>query len=191
MNNPSEQTPATESANPNLKWYMITARSNFENKAKAAVLASIKKLGKESLFGQIIVPEVAQTVVVKGVKKTKMHRLYPNYFLIQMVVSDEAIVLVKNSSYVTGFVGDLKKLTPLSEADLQKILGQMQNKANLVPASNLFKIGEPVRIIEGPFNNFNGIVDDIKKEKLKVVVRVSIFGRETPVDLDFHQVSKG
>lgn len=173
-----------------MKWYMITTIGKLENKAKESIEQSIRKQKKEALFGEILVPEIDETKVVKGVKVTKKIALYPNYILVQMVPTDESMMIVKGAKHVVGFVGGTKVPVPLTEAEIEKIKNLITGTVAKVAAKEVFVPGENVKIEAGPFSGFEGVVEDTKPEKAKVVVNVSIFGRPTPVELDYNQVTK-
>lgn len=176
-------------SNENLKWFMVKSKSSFEVKAKEAIEGAIKKHKKEAFFGQILVPQTEETTIVKGVKKTKKSALFSSYLLVQMVMNNETQTLVRNATHVAGFVGDSKNPVPLSEKEVTQILDQVNGQKKVAP-TQIFEVGQLVTITDGPFNTFQGKVNDVHPEKSRVSVLVSVFGRETPVELGFNQVSK-
>lgn len=173
-----------------MAWYVVHTYSGFENKAKLALEERIKSLKKEPFFAEIIVPEENVVELVKGQKKTTKRRFFPGYILVKMILTDETWHIVKETPKITGFVGDKVKPVPVPETEVQKMTnriaeGQMKPKHKIS-----FSEGENVRVIDGPFSNFSGIVEDVNQDKGKLKVLVSIFGRSTPVELDFIQVEK-
>lgn len=176
--------------NPNLKWFMVSTKAKLEMKAKESIEKAITKDKKENLFGQILVPQIEETVVVKGQKKTKKVARYPNYILVQLDPTNEALNLVKKAQHVNGFVGDGQKPKPLSDSEIKGILDVVNNTATKTTPSMTFHEGEDVKIINGPFKDFEGVVGTIKPEKLKLTVLVTVFGRSTPVELGYEEVVK-
>jgi transcriptional antiterminator NusG len=173
-----------------MSWYVVHTYSGYENKAKLALEERIKAAKKSDFFGEIIVPEENVVELVKGQKKTTKRRFFPGYILVKMVLTDETWHIVKNTPKITGFVGDKLKPVPVPESDVQKMTNRIaEGQAKPRPKIS-FNEGESVRVIDGPFSNFNGVVEDVNPDKGKVKVLVSIFGRSTPVELDFIQVEK-
>ena len=173
-----------------LKWYIVHTYSGFENRVRLALQEKIKSLGKEEVFSQIIVPTEQVVELVKGKKKTSSRKFYPGYILVQMVLTDETWHLVQDVDKVTGFLGGKMKPVPISEEEAQRILTRMEDGREKPKPKFYFEEGDEIRVIDGPFNNFNGIVDEVKPDKAKLRVLISIFGRSTPVELDFVQVTK-
>jgi len=155
-----------------------------------ALQEKIKSLGKEEFFGQIIVPTEQVVELVKGKKKTSSRKFYPGYIMVQMALTDETWHIVQDTEKVTGFLGGKMKPVPISEEEAQKILTRMEDGRERPKPKFLFEEGDEVRVIDGPFNNFNGLVEEVKPDKAKLKVLISIFGRSTPVELDFVQVTK-
>jgi len=155
-----------------------------------ALQEKIKSLGKEEFFGQIIVPTEQVVELVKGKKKTSSRKFYPGYIMVQMALTDETWHIVQDTEKVTGFLGGKMKPVPISEEEAQKILTRMEDGQERPKPKFLFEEGDEVRVIDGPFNNFNGLVEEVKPDKAKLKVLISIFGRSTPVELDFVQVTK-
>lgn len=173
----------------NMKWYIVNTLSGGESVAKASIEenARIKKV--EEAFGQILIPQENVVELVKGKKATRAKKFFPGYIFVQMNLTDTTWHLVKASNKVTGFLGQPRP-TPVPENEVQRITKQMETGAEKPRARITFTVGEPVTVIDGPFNNFSGTVEEINEEKGKVKVLVSIFGRPTPVELDFIQVEK-
>jgi transcriptional antiterminator NusG len=181
-----EMSPATESK----KWYIINVQTGCENTAKTAIEERIRSNKLEDMFGEILIPAENVMQLVKGQKQTKSRKFFPGYIFIQMVLNDQTWHLVKNSSKVSGFVGSKVRPPEVPEAEVLRVTQQMTVGAEKPRAKIKFSIGENVTVVDGPFSNFNGTVEDINEEKGKVKVLVTIFGRPTPVELDFIQVEK-
>jgi len=175
-----------------LKWYTVHTYSGHENKARLALLDRIKNASLEEHFGEVLIPTESVVEMVKGQKRTTTRKFYPGYMFVQMEMSDEAYHLVKNTPKITGFLGAEKgnKPIPVPESEIAAINTQMTEGAIKPKPKVLFEEGETIRVIDGPFSNFSGIVEEVRPEKQKVRVLVSIFGRATPVELDFSQVEK-
>ncbi len=173
------------------RWYVVHAYSGFEKSVQRALVDRIARSGMQDLFGQILVP-VEEVVEMKGGQKSITERkFFPGYVLVEMDMNDDTWHLVKSTPKVTGFVGGTAtKPTPISEKEVEKILQQMQEGVEKPRPKILFEIGEVVRVKEGPFTDFHGSVEDVNYEKSKLRVSVTIFGRATPVELDFGQVEK-
>jgi len=173
------------------KWYIINVATSSENTAKNAIEERIRTNKLEQYFGEILIPAENVVELVKGQKTTKSRKFFPGYIFVQMFLNDQTWHLVKNSSKVTGFVGGAKTRPPeVPEAEVMRVTQQMAGVAEKPRTKINFSIGEQVTVVDGPFNNFTGTVEDINEEKAKVKVLVSIFGRPTPVELDFVQVEK-
>jgi transcription termination/antitermination protein NusG len=173
-----------------LQWYIVHTYSGFENRVKKTLEEKIKSLGKEEFFGQVVVPTEQVVELVKGKKKTSSRKFYPGYLLIQMIMTDDTWHIVQNTEKVTGFLGERTKPVPISDEEAQRILDRMEDGKEKPKPKFLFEEGDEVRVIDGPFTNFNGMVEEVKPDKAKLKVLISIFGRSTPVELDFVQVSK-
>lgn len=173
------------------KWYVIHAYSGFENSVKRTLQERIVRAGMQDKFGQILVP-VEEVMEIKGGQKNISERkFFPGYVLIEMEMTDDTWHLVKHTAKVSGFVGgSLMKPTPISQKEVQNILNQIQEGVEKPKPKVLFEIGEAVRVKEGPFTDFHGNVEDVNYDKSKLRVSVSIFGRPTPIELDFDQVEK-
>jgi transcriptional antiterminator NusG len=174
-----------------MQWYVVHAYSGFEKSVQRALKERIERGGMQDSFGEILVP-VEEVVEMKGgQKKTTERKFFPGYVLVQMEMNDDSWHLVKSTPKVTGFVGGTaNKPAPISEREVQGILQQMQEGVEKPRPKVTFEAGELVRVIDGPFNEFNGTVEEVNYEKSKLRVSVTIFGRATPVELDFSQVEK-
>ena len=172
-----------------LKWYVVHTYSGHENKARLSLQERVKQMAMDSEFGQMLIPTESVLEMVKGQKRTTTRKFYPGYMFVQMELNERTYHLVKNTAKITGFLGGTNP-TPVNERDIAQINSQMSEGAQKPKPRISFEEGENVRVIDGPFSNFAGIVDEVKAEKQKVKVRVSIFGRATAVELDFAQVEK-
>jgi transcription termination/antitermination protein NusG len=176
--------------NPAFKWYVVNTHSGFEEKAKLSLLDRAKRLGKESYFGAIIIPTESVVELKKGQRKSSQRRFLPGYMLVQMELNEHSWHVIKETPRISGFVGNATKPPPVPEAEVRRIALQMEDGAARPTAKFSFKDGDSVRVIDGPFSNFNGTVEEVNTQKSKLRVLVSIFGRATPVELDFIQVEK-
>ena len=172
------------------QWYVVHTFSGFEHKVKAALEERIKSLGKAEYFGEILVPVEKVVELVKGKKKTSSRKFFPGYILVQMDLDDETWHVVKETPKVTGFVGGSTHPMPVTDAEVKAITQQMEEGAVKPKPRVLFSEGESVKVIDGPFSDFNGVVEEVRPEKGKLRVLISIFGRATPVELDFVQVER-
>ena len=176
---------------PDLKWYVVHAYSGMEKAVERNIIERIQRAGMQDRFGRILVPTEEVVEVKNGVKRTTERKFFPGYVLVEMVMDDESWHLVKHTNKVTGFVGGARnRPSPISENDVLKIVSQMQEGSDKPRHKVEFQVGEYIRVKEGPFTDFNGAVEDVNYEKSKVRVSVTIFGRATPVELDFSQVEK-
>lgn len=182
---------AGSSTNSDLKWYVVHAYSGMEKAVERNIIERIARSGMESKFGRILVPTEEVVEVKNGQKRTTERKFFPGYVLVEMVMDDETWHLVKHTNKVTGFVGGAKnRPAPISEADVQKIVSQMQEGTDKPRHKVEFEVGEYIRVKEGPFTDFNGTVEEVNYERNKMRVSVTIFGRATPVELEFSQVEK-
>jgi len=181
-------TSAEVSAADDRQWYVVHCYSGYENKVKRNLEQRISSMEMEGYIFQVVVPTEEEVEVREGKRRTYKRRVFPGYILVEMIMTDASWYVVRNTPGVTGFVGMGSKPTPLREEEVQRIIKRMQAEAPKVKVT--FKQGQKVRIIQGPFADFIGTVDDLNMEKGKVRVMVSFFGRETPVELDFLQVEK-
>ncbi len=170
------------------EWYVIHSYSGYENKVKSNLEQRIETMGMQDKIFQVVVPTEEEVEIREGQRRTSRRRVFPGYILVQMIMDDESWYVVRNTPGVTGFVGSGTKPIPLSEEEVEKILSRMEAEQPRVKVS--FRVGETVRIVEGPFAEFMAVVDDLYPERGKVRVLVSFFGRETPVEMDFLQVER-
>ena len=172
------------------QWYVVHTYSGFENKVKANIEERVGSLGMKDNFGQILIPTENVVELKEGKKKVAVKKVFPGYILVEMEMSDETWTLVKNIPKVTGFVGGSSTPSPLTEKEVESIIQQMDASVAAPRSRVQFNRGDAVRIVVEPFLGFNGVVDDVDADHGKVKVLVSIFGRATPVELDFLQVEK-
>jgi transcriptional antiterminator NusG len=173
-----------------LNWYIVHVYSGFENKVKTALEERIASSSHSEKFGEVVVPTEEIVELVKGKRKTSSRKFYPGYILVRMKLDDETWHIVTNTAKVTGFLGGREKPTPISDEEAQKILNRMEAGKLKPQPKYFFETGDEIRVIDGPFKNFNGVVDEVNPDKGKIRVLVSIFGRSTPVELEFVQVAK-
>ena len=174
-----------------LAWYVVHTYSGYENKAKLALEERIRSLGKDPWFGEILVPQEQVIEVRDGKKRTTTRKFFPGYMLVQMEYNNETYHIVKNTPKVTGFVGGGKNQPPqIPDEEIERITSQVAEGGEAPKPLLEFEKGEQLRVVDGPFAGFNGIVDEVRPDKGKLRVMVSIFGRSTPMELDFTQVEK-
>ncbi|MBN1277638.1 MAG: transcription termination/antitermination protein NusG [Deltaproteobacteria bacterium] len=173
-----------------LKWYIVHTYSGFENKVKKNLEERIRLLGQDEYFGRILVPTEQVVELKKGQKKTSSRKFFPGYILVQMKLNDDTWHTVKNTAKVTGFVGGEVKPTPIPDDQAERVISQMEEGVVRPKPRYQFEERDEVRVIDGPFNNFQGVVEEVKADKEKLRVLITIFGRQTPVELDFIQVTK-
>ncbi len=186
----AQQEESSEETQPDdgRRWYVIHTYSGYENKVKKNLEQRIKTMGMQDRIFQVIVPTEEVVELKGGQRRTVERRIFPGYVLVQMILDDDSWSVVRNTPDVTGFVGIGNQPTPLSEEEVERILKRMETKPTTFKIN--FREGDTVRIIDGPFKDFHGTVDYIDREKGKVRVLVSFFGRETPIELDFLQVER-
>lgn len=175
-----------------LKWYVIHTYSGFEEKAKSGLIDRAKSEGQQEKFGEIYIPHtVSETVNKAGKKRSVSRTSFPGYIIVQMHLDDESMHTVKSTPKITGFVGNAKHPKPLPDHEVLRMTSpeSVQDKKELVQEVHFAK-GEAVKVMDGPFSNFDGVIDEVRPDKSKVRVLVSIFGRETPVELEYSQVEK-
>ena len=173
-----------------MKWYIVHVYSGFENKVAQSIREQSEQKGLGEDFEEILVPTEEVVRMQRGTKVSSDRKFFPGYVLIKMDLSDQSWHLVKDTPKVTGFLGGGGKPSPISDAEAQRILHQVMEGVDRPKPSITFDIGEQVRVSDGPFTSFNGIVEDIDEEKARLKVAVSIFGRSTPVELEYAQVEK-
>jgi len=191
------ETPTAEpvalapAANPDLRWYVVHAYSGMEKAVERNIQERINRSGMREKFGRTLVPMEEVVEVRNGQKKTTERKFFPGYVLVEMIMDDATWHLIKHTNKVTGFVGGAKnRPAPISQAEVEKIVNQMQEGTDKPRHKVEFVVGEYVRVKDGPFTDFNGSVEDVNYDKSKVRVSVTIFGRATPVELDFSQIEK-
>jgi transcription termination/antitermination protein NusG len=172
------------------RWYIVHAYSNFEKKVADAIRERAATAGLEECFEDIVVPMEEVVEVRRGRKVATERKFFPGYVLVKMDMNDRAFLLIKNTPKVTGFLGADNKPQPISEIEAQRILNQVKEGVDRPKPSISFEIGEQVRVADGPFASFNGHVEEVDEERARLKVAVSIFGRATPVELEFGQVEK-
>jgi len=171
-------------------WYIVHTYSGYENKVKASLEERIKNAGLEELVGEILVPTEKVVELVKGQKKESSRKFYPGYVLINMEMNEETWHLVNDTPKVTGFLGGKTDPVPVPDEEAGKIIAQIKTGTTQPRPKFQFEEGDEIRVIDGPFSNFNGIVEEVRPDKGKLRVLISIFGRSTPVELEFVQVTK-
>lgn len=172
------------------KWYIVHVYSGFEGKVKTALQERIQSSPLAEKFGKVLVPTEEVVELVKGKRKTSSRKFYPGYILVQMEMNNETWHIVNSTAKVTGFLGGRSSPTPLTDEEAEQILNRMETGKLKPQPKFFFEFGDEIRVIDGPFTNFNGTVEEVNPEKGKIKVLVSIFGRSTPVELDFVQVTK-
>lgn len=172
------------------RWYIIQAYSNFEKKVAESIWDEVRRKGLEDLFEEVLVPTEKVVEVRRGRKVDSERKFFPGYVLAKMEATDASISLVRNTPKVTGFLGAENKPQPISEREALQILNQVQEGVERPRPSVSFEVGESVRVSDGPFASFNGTVEEVDEERARLKVEVSIFGRATPVDLEYGQVEK-
>jgi transcriptional antiterminator NusG len=199
MADPNEEaTPVPSTGGPGeaggppsqqMKWYIVHTYSGHENKARLSLLERVRNAGLNDYFGDVLVPTESVMEMVKGQRRTTTRKFFPGYMFVQMVMDDRTFHLVKNTPKITGFLGGTKP-TPVPEREITGVQTSVVEGKRPQKQKVVFEVGDTVRVIEGPFANFSATVEEVKPEKQKVKVLVSIFGRATPVELDFNQVEK-
>ena len=174
------------------RWYVVHAYSGFEQQVRRSLEERVNRMGMQELFGEILVPTEEVVEMREGQKRKSERKFFPGYVLVQMEMNDDTWHLVKDAPKVLGFIGGTgDRPTPITDAEANAILQRVQEGVEKPKPKVLFEPGEMVRITDGPFNDFNGVVEEVDYEKSKLRVSVLIFGRSTPVELEFGQVEKG
>lgn len=180
--------PAEDGSNDNRNWYVIHCYSGYENKVRKNLEQRIETMGMKNKIFEVVIPTQEEIEVRDGKRRTVERHVFPGYVLVNMILEEDSWFVVRNTPGVTGFVGMGDEPTPLRSEEMAGILRRMENEAPTYKVT--YKQGDRVRIVDGPFNDFRGIVDEINMERSKIRVMVNFFGRETPVELDFLQVEK-
>ncbi|MDR0547822.1 MAG: transcription termination/antitermination protein NusG [Deltaproteobacteria bacterium] len=174
-----------------LRWYVVHTFSGFENRVKQALEDSVKKLHLEEVITDVILPmENVMEISKAGGRRTSTRKLFPGYLLVRMELSDETWHMIKETPKVTGFLGEKNTPEPISDEEAQRVLTQMEEGTKKPKPKFHFDEGDEIKVVEGPFSNFTGVVEEVNEDKGKLRVLISIFGRPTPVELDFIQVDK-
>jgi transcriptional antiterminator NusG len=173
------------------RWYIVHAYSNFEHKVAESIREQAAIAGLQDSFEEILVPKEEVVEMRRGRRVNAERKFFPGYVLVRMDMSDEAYHLVKNTPKVTGFLGQQNRPSPISQSEVEQIVNQVQEGVERPKPSVVFEIGEQVRVCDGPFATFSGLVEEVDEEKARLKVAVSIFGRATPVELEYGQVEKG
>tara|TARA_A100001011_G_scaffold334383_1_gene362701 strand:- start:27 stop:557 length:531 start_codon:yes stop_codon:yes gene_type:complete len=173
-----------------LRWYVVHVYSGFEKKVAQSIEEQVSQFGMEDYIDQVLVPMEEVVEMRRGAKVNSERKFFPGYILVHMELTDESWHLVKNTSKVTDFLGGQGRPQPITDEEAGRILYQVQEGVDRPKPSVIFEIGEQVRVCDGPFNSFNGMVEDVDEERSRLKVAVSIFGRSTPVELEYTQVEK-
>lgn len=173
-----------------MKWYVVHTYSGQEHIAKKALEEKVRKLGIQDKIGEILIPSEEVIELVDGKRKVTERKFFPGYILVKMIMNEETYSLVKNTPRVTGFVGRALNPTPIPDEEAERLTSKLKEELSKPKPKEMLSRGDMVRVIDGPFASFSGVVEEIKPDKCKVRVLVSIFGRPTPVELDFMQVEK-
>ena len=181
---------AQAASNPNHKWYIVHAYSNFEKKVKENSLDQARNQGGGGRFSEVLVPTEDVIEIRRGRKVNTERKFFPGYVLVKMDLTDEVFHLIKNTPKVTGFLGSGSKPMPVSEKEIQRIVGTVEEGAERPKPTIRFDIGETVKVTDGPFASFDGVVESVDEERARLNVSVYIFGRATPVELEYDQVEK-
>lgn len=172
------------------RWYIVQAHSNFEKRVKDSLMAEAEQKGLSELFEEVLVPTEQVVEIRRGRKVESERKYFPGYVLVKMKLTDEAYHLVKNTPKVTGFLGAANKPLPVSDAEVARIVGKIAEQEDAPRPTIIFEIGETVKVIDGHFQSFNGVVEDVDIEQARLKVAINIFGRATPVELEYSQVEK-
>lgn len=172
------------------RWYIVHAYSNFEKKVAESIRETARQLGLEESFEEILVPTEDVIEIRRGQKINAERKFFPGYVIVRMDMNDETYHLVKNTPRVAGFLGPQGKPTPVSESEIERLIAQVETPAERPRTTIVFEVGETVRVVDGPFESFTGVVEEVDEIASRLKVAVSIFGRATPVELEYAQVQK-
>lgn len=184
LNSSDEQTEEK----PGFKWYALRTYTGHEQKVKLSIEAEVKRLKLQDKIGEIIIPQETVFEVRGGKRRTKVKNFLPGYIVINMIMDKKNHEIISNIPSVVSFVGTKKEPTPLQKHEVDRIIGRVEERKSIETIETAFQIGDPVKVIDGPFNTFNGTIKEVNYEKQKVKVEVGILGRKTPVELDFRQI---
>ena len=188
--NDEKDNEETNDDNPDAKWYVIGAASGFEEKAKQTIVDNARKASLSHFFFDYQIPKQEVVEIKKGKKINSEKNFFPGYMLIKMIMNNQTWQLVKNSNKVSGFVGNENKPIPLSQNEAMKMLKKADNSIEYIAPKYVYEVGQQVKVIDGPFASFNGMVEEVDDERGRLKISVSIFGRSTPVELEYTQVEK-
>lgn len=174
-----------------MRWYAVQVYSNFEDKVEKMLRENAERAGLADKFGQILVPREEVVELKAGQKVTSQRKFFPGYVLVEMEMNDDTWHVVKDTRQVSGFLGSGNKPMPMPQREVDALMQQIEEGVERPKPKVMFEVGEAVRVIDGPFASFNGVVEEVMEDKAKLKVSVSIFGRPTPVELDYIQVEKG
>lgn len=192
INTEEAEAAPEQNNNPNLRWYVVQAFSGYEARVQKTLLEHIQIHGLAEKFGQILVPTEEVVEMRAGQKRKSARKFFPGYVLVEMAMDEESWHLVKSVPRVLGFIGGTSdRPAPITQREADRILQRLEDSTDKPKPKTLFEVGEVVRVIDGPFADFNGVVEELDYEKNRIKVSVLIFGRSTPVDLEFSQVEKG
>ncbi len=189
-NQPTETTESIDNDNPDAKWYVVGAASGFEEKAAKTITENARKASLSKFFFDFQIPKQEVVEIKRGKKINSEKNFFPGYMLIKMIMNNETWQLVKNSNKISGFVGNDHKPIPLSHSEAMKMLKKADDSIEYIAPKYVYEVGQQVKVIEGPFASFNGMVEEVDDEKGRLKISVSIFGRSTPVELEYTQVEK-
>jgi len=187
----TQSSPAAPPSHPDMRWYIVHAYVGMEYAVERNIAERVARAGMQSRFGRILVPTEEVVEIKNGQQRTVQRRLFPGYVFVEMIMDDDTWHLVRHTNKVSGFIGGAKnRPTPIPQSEVEKIVNQMQEGAEKPRHKVEFLVGETIRVKDGPFTDFNGSVEEVNYDKSRLRVAVTIFGRSTPVDLEFAQVEK-